>query len=236
MMANVCPSCRVKHYSFWALCAACQKREQQAAGARAVAEAMEASTAACTLMDHYQLVLQRTAELNDISRVRAIGPGAAGQPSDWKPTTADAVADWVAKHAARYNRGHWLTAVDEFTPVVKPLAEAIERLDRCYQVGGLKSKPGRDMTLVEMMQDCANAGDYTTRTDTLAQASEHVEALLMPCTDAAIPMLVADSRAITCPACRRGELCADNEKLLAARHIASPQADGQAADPTEAQA
>lgn len=103
MRANVCPSCKVKHYSFWSLCNACQERAHKAAGARAVVEAMEASTAACALIDRYRLTLQwgqhRDTKALD---VRAIGPGPAGQPSDWKPTTAEAVADWVAKHGPTY--------------------------------------------------------------------------------------------------------------------------------------
>jgi hypothetical protein len=54
-------------------------------------------------MDRYQLVLQRTAQEGDISRVRAVGPGPAGLPAAWRPTTAEAVADWVAKHGPTYH-------------------------------------------------------------------------------------------------------------------------------------
>lgn len=62
------------------------------------------------LMDRYQLTLQR----GDVAtwpgpwgceqKVRAIGPGAAGVPGDWRTTTAQAVAAWFEQHAPRYDQ------------------------------------------------------------------------------------------------------------------------------------
>ncbi len=56
-------------------------------------------------MDRYNLVLQfDSVDPLKATQVRAIGPGPAGQPGAWLPTTAEAVADWVSKYASTYDQ------------------------------------------------------------------------------------------------------------------------------------
>jgi hypothetical protein len=101
---------------------------------------MEASTAACVLMDRYQLVLQRTQNVTALvgHHVRAIGPGPAGQPSAWFETTAEAVADWVAKHGPTYTpasgRETWFRAPETWIRVEPRPLEVPATSGYCHPV------------------------------------------------------------------------------------------------------